>query len=79
METQATTNNNLEDDNFERYILESSMRTIKTRALQMIGHWVILVWKPDLCSNPVTLHNILLGPNFWKSFKCFTELRAVDS
>jgi len=40
METQATASNNLEDDNSEKYILESSTRTIKTEHFRWPGHWM---------------------------------------
>lgn len=79
METQATTSNNLEDDNSEKYILESSMRTIKPEHFRWSGHWMILVWKTDLCPNLANLHDILLGLNFWKLFKRFRGLRAEAS
>lgn len=36
MEIQDTAVNNLEADNFEKYILSSSIRTTKNTALQMI-------------------------------------------
>lgn len=79
METQGTTSNNLEDDNSEKYILETSTRTIKTEHFRLSGQWMILVWKTDLCPNPVSLHNILLRLNIWKLFKHFTGLTAEAS
>lgn len=37
METQGSTSNNVEDDNSKKYILETSMRTIKTEHFRLSG------------------------------------------
>lgn len=38
MENQATTSNNLKDDNAEKHRVYSSMRTIKTALFRCSGH-----------------------------------------